>query len=78
MSRNLLEAAERITKELTLDEQVKLADELNRVTRKARWERVFAEIDQRRKGRRFTMAEIQREIDIVRRQRRGNGHSRRR
>ena len=78
MSKNLLEAAERITKELTLDEQVKLVDELNRLTRHARWERLFADIDRRRKGRRFSMAEIQQEIDIVRRQRRGNGHSRRR
>lgn len=77
MSKNLLEAAERITKELTLDEQVKLADELSRVTRKARWERLFAGIDQRLKGRRFTMAEIQREIDAVRRERREKNHSRR-
>lgn len=69
MSKNLLEAAERIAEELTEDERLRLVDELTRRTSKIRWSRLVAEIDQRRRGRRFSMAQIQREIDAVRRER---------
>ena len=77
MSKNLLEAAERIADELTTEERLKFARELAQRTLKDSWNRLFAQLDQRRKGRRFTMAEIQREIDAVRRERRDVNHSRR-
>ena len=78
MSKNVLEATERLLDELTVDEKLRLVKHLEHDTGKARLDRIFADVDRRRRGRRFTMAEIQREIDLVRRQRQGNGHSRRR
>ena len=78
MSKNLLEAAERITKELTRPEQIQLVRWLERRTWPARLKTLWVEIDRRRRGRRFTMAEIQREIEAARREHRGNNHSRRR
>ena len=47
MSKNLLEAAERIAQELTVEERLKLAMELTLRTRKDRWNRLFATIDAR-------------------------------
>ena len=70
MSKNLLEAAERITNELTEDERLQLIKDLLQRTRRARWTRLFQSIDRKLKGRRFTMAEINAEIAAVRRARR--------
>jgi len=79
MSKNLLEAAERIAEELTTDEKIQLVRQLEQETLKARWNRLVADTDQRRKGRRFTMDEIIREIKAYRlERRRGINHSRRR
>ncbi len=76
MSKNVLEATERLVEELTVDEKLRLVKRLEQDTWKVRLDRLFLRIDRRRKGRRFTMAEIQREIDAVRRQRRSANHSR--
>lgn len=78
MSKNLLAAAERLVEELTLDEKLRLVKQLEQDTAKARVERLWMETDRRRRGRRFTMAEIVREIKAYRRERRGvNGSGRR-
>lgn len=78
MSKNLLEAAERVVEELTIDEKIRLVKQLERETAKARLERLWADVDRRRRGRRFTMAEIVREIKAHRRERsKGVGNSRR-
>ena len=47
MSKNLLEAAERIADELTPKERLTLARELAQRTRTARWNRLFALLDDR-------------------------------
>ena len=47
MSKNLLEAAERITEELTTGERLQLEKDLGQRTRKDRWNRLFAMIDAR-------------------------------
>ena len=47
MSKNLLEAAEKIVEELTPDERRRLAAELTQQTRNERWDRLFAAIDAR-------------------------------
>ncbi len=78
MSKKLLEAAERIAEELSVEERLQLTKELVQRVREAQWDRLFRSIDRRRKGRRFTMTEIQREIDVVRRERWDVNHSRRR
>lgn len=70
MSKNLLEAAERIAQELSAEERLQLAKELMQRTRKDRWNRLLDSIDRKLKGRRFTMAEINAEIAAVRRARR--------
>ena len=70
MSKNLLEAAERIADELSAEECLTLAKELMRRTRKEQWNRLFGSIDRKLKGRRFTMAEINAEIAAFRRVRR--------
>ena len=78
MSKATLEQAEELVKRMTTDEKLQLVERLEQETLKARWDQLLADIDRRRKGRRFTMAEIQREVDAVRRERRGVNHSRRR
>ena len=78
MSKVTLEQAKTIINRLTLNDKVRLVRGLERQTSKVRWARLWADLDQRRKGRRFTMAQIQREIDAVRCERRGVNHSRRR
>jgi len=70
MSKNLLEAAERIAEELSMEERLQLAKELVQQARKDRWDRLFRSIDQKLKGRRFTMKGINAEIAAVRRARR--------
>lgn len=70
MSKNLLEAAERIAEELSAEERLKLARELVQGARADRWNRLFHSIDRKLKGRRFTMKEINAEIAAVRRARR--------
>jgi len=71
MSRNLLEAAERIAEELSEGERRTLAKELLQQPRKERWDQLFQSIDQKLKGRRsLTMKEINAEIASVRRARR--------
>lgn len=79
MSKKVLNAVVRLADvSLSIDEKAYLAKHLSQETTKIRWERLLADIDRRRKGRQFTMAEIQREIDAVRLERRGVNHSRRR
>lgn len=78
MSKQALEQVQALVNRLTTEEKVLLVRRLERATAKVRWTRLFAEIDRQRKGRRFSMAEIQREIDAVRRERRNGSHSRRR
>ena len=75
MSKNLLEAAERIAQELTSEERLQLAKELAGRTRKDRWNHLFAVIDERVK--RFGAPS---EADIIRlcREVRQRGTSRRR
>ena len=70
MSKNLLEAAERIAEELSAEERLKLAKELVQGARTDRWNHLFRSIDRKLKGRRFTMKEINAEIAAVRRARR--------
>ena len=70
MSKNLLEAAERIAEELSGEERLTLVKELVQRTRKERWNQLFQSIDRKLKGRRFTMEEINAEIAAVRRARR--------
>ena len=65
MSR-VLEQAQLLVGRLSLDDKVRLVRRLERETMSVRWQRLLSDIDRRRKGRRFTMAEIQREIDVVR------------
>jgi len=78
MSKNLLDATERLVAELTPDEQLRLVKRLEHQTAKLRLERLWAEVDRRRRGQRVTMAEIVREIKAYRRERRGaNGSGRR-
>ena len=78
MSKVLLEQAEVLADHLTMGEKLQLVKYLERETLKARLDRLFAEVDRRRKGRRFTMAEIVREIKAYRRERRQEvNHSRR-
>lgn len=74
MSKNLLEAAERIAEELSDEERLRLVRDLVQRTRRDRWDRLFQSIDRRLKGRRFTMAEINAEIAAVRRERHARGH----
>lgn len=71
MSKNLLEAAERITKELTDAERLQLAKELTQQARTERWDRLFAMIDARvkRYGPAPTEDEIIRLCRQVRRER---------
>ena len=47
MSKNLLEAAERIVDELTTQERLQLTKDLLKHARKTRWNRLFALIDER-------------------------------
>ena len=61
MSKNVFEAVERLTEELTTEERVRLARELAQRTRKDRWNRLFTMIDERVK--RFGAPS---EADIVR------------
>ena len=77
MSKTMLKQAEALVRRLSIDDKVKLVRGLERQTAKVRWTRLLAEIDRRRQGRRFTMAEIQREIEVVRRERPNGGSSRR-
>jgi len=70
MSKNLLEAAERIAGELSVEERLRLTKDLVQQMRKDRWNRLFDSIDRKLKGRRFTMQEINAEIAAVRRARR--------
>ena len=70
MSKNLLEAAERIAEELSVEERLKLMKDLAKRTRTDRWNHLFESIDRKLKGRRFTMKEINAEIDAVRQARR--------
>ena len=69
MSKNVFEATERLVEELTLDEKVRLVKRLEQETGKVRLERLWKEVDRQRRGRRFTMAEIVREIKVYRRER---------
>ena len=68
MSKATLEQATELLERLTLDEKLDLVKRLEHETAKIRLNRLWADIDRRRKGRRFTMTEIQREIDAVRRE----------
>ena len=70
MSKNALEQATELVEQLTLDEKLRLVRQLEQDTLKARWERLLTDVDRRRKGRRFTMADIQHEIEAFRRERR--------
>ena len=71
MSKNLLEAAERIAEELSAEERLQLAKELAQQARKDRWNRLLDSMDRRLQGRRpLTMAEVNAEIAAVRRARR--------
>ncbi len=47
MSKNVLEAVERLTEELTPEEQARLVKDLSQRTRRQRWDRVFSAIDAR-------------------------------
>ena len=76
MSKHVLEAMERLTHELTQDEQAQLADELNRRTRKARWNRLFTAIDAR--VRRYGTPSEEEIIRLCREVRRERAASRRR
>ena len=68
MSKNLLEAAERIAEELSAEDRLTLAKELMQQARKAEWNHLFHSIDRKLKGhRRLTMGEINAEIAAVRR-----------
>ncbi len=76
MSKNVLEALERLTDELTQDEQAQLAEELNRRTRKTRWNRLFTAIDARVK--RYGAPSEEEIIRLCREVRRERAPSRRR
>ena len=77
MSKGLAEV-EALADRLTIDEKLQLVKHLERETMKVRLDRLFAEADRERKGRRFTMAGIVREIKAYRRERRQDvNHSRR-
>ena len=68
MSKNLLEAAERIAEELSVEERLTLAKELMQQARKTEWDQLFQSIDRKLTGRRrLTMREINAEITAVRR-----------
>ena len=68
MSKNLLEAAERIAEELSAKERLTLAKELMQQARKAKWNQLFRSIDRKLQGRRcLTMGEIHTEIAAARR-----------
>jgi len=90
MSKNVLQAVERLVDELNPTEKRHLYQKLERTaglwltpvnvrqTRRAKrtagmseWDRFFAALDQRRKGRRFAMAEIVREVKAYRREHAG-------
>ena len=71
MTKVSLQKAEAMVKRLTIADKVRLVKKLERQTARIRWDRLFAEIDHRRQNRRFSVTDIQREIDAVRRQRRG-------
>ena len=76
MSKNLLEAAARIAEELSESECLTLAKELSMRTRKERWNRVFAAIDER--VRRYGAPSEEAIIRLCREVRRGRSASRRR
>ena len=76
MSKNLLEAAERIADELTSEERLQLTKELVGRTRKDRWNRVFAVIDQR--VRRYGAPSEEEIVRLCREVRRERSASRRR
>lgn len=69
MSRATFEQAEALVEQLTTDEKLRLTSWLERETAKVRLERLWVAVDRRRRGRRFTMAEINREIKAYRRER---------
>ena len=71
MSKNLLEAAQRITEELSLDEKQQLVRKLNQaVWDKQRLQALWKQLDERQKGLpRITMKEIVQEVKAVRRSR---------
>ena len=66
-----VEVVERVVEELRMTEREKwqLAQWLQQ-DRLREWDHLFARIDRQRKGRRFTMAEIVREIKAYRREQR--------
>jgi len=66
-AKDLERAAERLPKPLKL----RLARRLERSAGLSEWDRLLKLIDRRRKGRRFTMAEIVREVKAYRRERDG-------
>ena len=66
MSKNVFEAVERLTDELTETERLRLVQDLLKRTRRDRWDYLFRSIDRKLKGRRFTMADINAEIAAVR------------
>ena len=76
MSKNLLEAVERLTEELTPDEQTRLAKDLTHRTRGQRWDRVFSAIDAR--VRRYGAPSEQEIVRLCREVRRGRSASARR
>lgn len=68
-----VEALEQVVEQMRLTpiEKFELARWLQRDQLSRDWNRLFARIDRRRKGRHFTMGEIVREVKAFRRERRG-------
>jgi hypothetical protein len=62
--KELEQAAERLPTPV----KIRLAQRWGRSADASEWDRLFAAIDRRRRGRRFTMAEIVREVKAYRRE----------